>query len=215
MGLEAISRRALLWGAGGSAFASLAGCKVVPIAEGGASAGGFDAKTWAADLWSSKVLPYFATQAKPLADVLKALAGDLDEAGKQYGYRPSAEGAAWTFAVSGSATVRQKNTTSRAGTLVLAVTGADMAAPVVLQIGPVIIGSAIRDALPFVDFKDFTNQLDFADASKALTVLALASITPLVAKIEEGSQIKFAGAFSMTSKSDPVRITPVTLAVQS
>jgi predicted lipoprotein len=88
VGLEAISRRALLWGAGGSAFASLAGCKVVPIAEGGAPAGGFDAKTWAADLWSSKVLPYFATQAKPLADVLKALAGDLDEAGKQYGYRP-------------------------------------------------------------------------------------------------------------------------------
>ena len=85
--------------------------------------------------------------------------------------------------------------------------------PVTLQIGPVIIGSAIRDALPFVDFKNFTNQLDFADASKALTALALAAIAPAVAQIAVGSRIQFAGAFSMTSKADPVRITPVSLSV--
>jgi len=145
--------------------------------------------------------------------VLKAVATDLDAAGKQFGYRPSAEGSPWSFAVSGSGVVKAKNTTSRAGTLDVAIDGLDSSAPVVLQIGPVIIGSSIRDALPFVDFKDFTNQLDFADASKALTALALAAIGPTTQKVAAGNKVQFTGAFSLTSKSDAVRITPVSLVI--
>ena len=33
---------------------------------------------------------------------------------------------------------------------------------VVLQIGPVIFGTALRDALPFIAFGDFVNQIDYA-----------------------------------------------------
>jgi predicted lipoprotein len=197
------------------AATSLAGCKIVPIAahQEQAQARAFDAKAWAATLWKPQVLPYFATHAKALAEVLTAISANFDSAGKTLGYRPSAEGSPWTFVVSGSGTVVRKNTESRAGTLDVALEGGDPSRPVVVQIGPVIIGSAIRNALPFVNFKDFTNQLDFADAGKALTALALAGIAPVLPSIEAGSKVSFSGALSMTSKSDPIKIVPVTLTV--
>jgi predicted lipoprotein len=194
---------------------NLAGCKIVPIADQRhqEQAAAFDAKAWAEKLWASQVLPYFASNATPLPDVLKAIAADYDAAGKALGYRPSTEGSPWTFVVSGSGTVLKKNTESRAGTFNLALDGGDPSQPVVVQIGPVIIGSAIRNALPFVNFKDFTNQIDFADAGKALTTLALAGIDPVLPSIETGSKVTFTGALSMTGKSDPIRIVPVTLTV--
>jgi predicted lipoprotein len=206
-------RRGLLLAVGVAAAASLTGCKVVPIATQQASetAAAFDAHAWADGLWSSKALPYFAANAKPLPEVVKAIAADLDSAGKTYGTRANGEGAPWSFVISGTGTVLAKNTTSRAGTLSVALDGSDPAHPVTLSIGPVIIGSAVRDSLPFVQFKDFTNQLQFADASKALTAMALAAITPSLAGISQGNKIKFTGALSMTGKSDPIRVTPVVL----
>ena len=36
-----------------------------------------------------------------------------------------------------------------------------------MQIGPAMRGTAIRDALDFVSFNDFTNQIDFARFGKA------------------------------------------------
>ena len=36
-----------------------------------------------------------------------------------------------------------------------------------MQIGPAMRGTAIRDALDFVSFGDFTNQIDFARFGKA------------------------------------------------
>ena len=99
--------------------------------------------------------------------------------------------------------------------VIYALDGGDANHPVTVQIGPVIIGSAIRDALPFVNFQDFTNQIDFADAGKALTALALAGIAPVAATIKDGSKIRFTGALSVTSKSDPIKVTPVALEVVS
>jgi len=215
MDAVSFSRRAVLGLAAVAGGSLLAGCKVVSIEaeKQAAAAGAFNAKAWAEQLWAPKVLPYFASSAKPLPDVLAAVAGDLDAAGKQFGYRPAAVGSAWSFAVTGQGTVVKKHTESRAGTLEVTVDGAAPDKPVIVQIGPVIIGSTIRDALPFVDFKDFTNQLEFADAGKALTALALAGITPVLESIKEGSKISFSGAFPMTSKTDPVKIMPVTLKV--
>jgi predicted lipoprotein len=212
--LTAPSRRSLLRCGGLAAAAMLAGCKVVPIAAHQAElkAQRFDPKAWAEGLWAPKVLPYFATNAKPLAEVAKAATADLDAAGKAMGYRASSEGSPWSFAVKGQGTVVKKNTTSRAGTLEVKLED-DPARTVIVQLGPVIIGSAIRDVLPFVNFADFTNQLEFADAGKALTALALAAIGPAAQTAQAGSRISFSGALSMTSKSDPIKVTPVSLEV--
>lgn len=187
----------------------LAGCKIVPIADEQAAApAGFDAAAYADGIWASRVLPHFSESAKPVAEVIPAIVADLPAAGTKFGYR-AGEGSPWSFVVTGTGTVAAKNTESRAGTLDVAVEGVD--GPVVLQIGPVIRGNAVRDALPFVAFKDFTNQIEYADAGKALTALALANFAGNVEAIAVGDTVTFTGAVSMASASDRLQVTPVVL----
>lgn len=187
----------------------LAGCKIIPIAEESATAAaGFDATSYAADLWTSKALPHFSDSAHSAAVVLPAIVADLAAAGTEFGNR-AGEGSPWSFIISGTGTVSAKNTESRAGTLDLAVDGVD--GPVTLQIGPVVRGNAVRDALPFVSFQDFTNQLEYADVGKALTALALAGFSANVDAIAVGDTVNFTGALSMAGASDKRLITPVAL----
>lgn len=189
----------------------LTGCKIVQIADQQAAApAGFDAASYVEQIWDSQVLPHFASTARPVGEVLPAIAADFSTAGEQFGYRPG-EGSPWSFVVTGEGKVSAKNTESRAGTLDVTVEG--MAEPVVLQIGPVIRGNAVRDALPFVSFKDFTNQIEFANAGKALTARALSGFGPGVEAIKVGDDISFAGAISMSSASDAVVVTPVELVI--
>jgi predicted lipoprotein len=80
--------------------------------------------------------------------------------------------------------------------------------------GPVIAGTALRDAVKFIKFSDFTNQLDYADAGTGLNekvksdVLAGVSAKDLV-----GKKVDFAGAFSMVAPGVvlvvPTRLEPV------
>ena len=187
----------------------LAGCKIVQIADQAAiEPAGFNAEAYASGLWTTKGLPHFADSARPVTEVIPAIVADFTAAGTKYGYS-AGEGSPWSFIVSGTGTVTTKNTASRAGTLELAVTG--LTEPVVLQIGPVIRGNAVRDALPFVSFKDFTNQIEYANAGKALTALALSGITAGVEAIAVGDVVSFTGAISMASASDRLQITPVVL----
>lgn len=187
----------------------LAGCKIVPIAEQEAPAG-FDGAAYAAGLWDERALPYFAEAARPASEVIPAIGADLAAAGARFGYR-AGEGSPWSFVVSGSGTVTAKHTQSRAGTLEVAVDG--LAEPVVLQIGPVIRGNAVRDALPFVAFKDFVNQLEYANAGKALTAAALAGFSSAADAVAVGDTVRFTGAIGVSTGSDAVLVTPVTLEV--
>lgn len=189
----------------------LTGCKIVQIADQEAAApAGFDAGSYVQELWESQALPHFASSARPVQEVLPAIASDLATAGGQFGYR-SGEGSPWSFIVAGQGKVSAKNTESRAGTLEVAVDG--LTEPVVLQIGPVIRGNAVRDALPFVSFKDFTNQIEFANAGKALTAKALEGFAGGVEALKVGDTVKFTGAISISSKSDAAVVTPVELVV--
>jgi predicted lipoprotein len=187
----------------------LSGCKVLPLGEDApAAVPKFDAAAYAADLWATRALPHFTETAHPVAEVLPAIAAGLPGAGEAFGYR-AGEGSPWSFVVSGTGTVTAKNTESRAGTLELTVDG--VAGPVVLQIGPVIRGNAIRDALPFVSFQDFTNQLEYADVGKALTALAAAGFTGNAETVAAGDQVSFVGAVSLASASDKILVTPVSI----
>ncbi|WIJ26379.1 DUF2291 family protein [Devosia sp. RR2S18] len=190
---------------------SLSGCKVVQIAEQQAAApAGFNGETFAQELWDPRALPYFGETAKPVGEVVPVITADLEVAGTRFGYR-AGEGSPWSFVVSGSGKVVAKNTESRAGILEVAVEG--MAEPVTIQIGPVIRGNAIRDALPFVSFKDFTNQLEYANAGKALTALAFEGIAEVASAISVGEMVTFTGAISVSRAGDDVLITPVSLEV--
>lgn len=188
----------------------LVSCKVVPIGEDGAAQVGFDASGYAAALWTERALPQVTAAARPVAEVVPAIMADLGAAGTKFGYR-AGEGSPWSFVVAGTGVVTTKNTASRAGTLDVTVAG--MTAPVVLLIGPVIRGNAVRDALPFVTFQDFTNQIEYADVGKALTALALAEFSGNVDAIKVGDTISFTGTISMAGATDRLLITPVSIAV--
>ena len=189
----------------------LSGCKIVPISEESSLQDvGFDAEGYAAGLWDEQVLPYFEAEAEPAAIVIPSIVADLDAAGETHGYRPG-EGSPWAFIVSGTGTVEAINTESRAGTLDVALDGAEPALTVTLQIGPVIRGNAIRDSLPFVSFKDFVNQLEYADAGKALTALAAENFSGALDGLEIGDMVSFSGAITMARSSDRLQVTPVEL----
>ena len=148
--------------------AALAACKILPIpaAEDPEKLAASRADA-AAALWSEKALPHFVGAAKPASEVITAINADFDAAASQYGYRPKAEGAPWTFIIRGTAKVTAKNDASRAGTLTVALDD-QPSVSLTLQIGPVVRGNAVRDSLPFISFSDFENQLDFAEVGKSL-----------------------------------------------
>lgn len=205
------SRFGMAFGLALFAAVTLAGCKIVPIvAESEAPAAGFNATDYAQGIWAEQAMPHFTSTARPAGEVLTAIAGDFAAAGTSFGYRPG-EGSPWSFIVSGEGQVLSKNTGSRAGTMVIALEGASAAVEATLQIGPVIRGNAVRDALPFVSFKDFTNQLEYANAGKALTALASANFSGNAEAIAVGDRVRFTGAISISKAGDAVLITPVSL----
>jgi predicted lipoprotein len=60
--------------------------------------------------------------------------------------------------------------------------------------GPVIRGTALRDALPFIQFSQFTNQLEYARVSNALNDRAVKVAES--AHVKAGDTVRYAGAGS-------------------
>ncbi len=196
-----------------AALTLLPACKIVRNKDKKAGAGkdGFDADAYVNGIWDEKVMPMVRDHATEIVSVLDALAKDPDAAGRQYGSRAEAEGAAWNFIVQGKGKVTKADTASRRGTLVIALDGDAAGRSVTLQVGPVVFGSAFRDALPFVSFNDFVNQIDFAQVSRKLndraTETARQGFDP--AQVE-GKTIAFRGAMANPAGGE-VQVTAVTL----
>ena len=77
-----------------------------------------------------------------------------------------------------------------------------------LATGP-IRGTALRDALPFIQFSQFLNQVDFAHAANALDDRATSAAAGSVKGLTAGAVLSFAGA--LDPAGDPPEIVPVTL----
>ncbi|WP_395018877.1 DUF2291 family protein [Dongia sp.] len=197
-----------------AALTLLPACKIVrnkDKKQNGAGKDGFDADAYVNAIWDEKVMPLVRDHATEITAVLDALAKDADAAGKRYGNRAEAEGAAWNFIVQGKGKVTKADTASRRGILVVALDGDPAGRSVSLQVGPVVFGSAFRDALPFVSFNDFVNQIDFAQVSRKLndraTETARKGFDPAQA---EGKTIAFRGAMANPAGGE-IQVTAVTL----
>ena len=83
---------------------------------------------------------------------------------------------------------------SRAGVMRVQPSGSPTAT-VAIQIGPVMRGTALRDAASFIEFSHFTNQFDYAGAANALNDYALRTVVgALPADTLQGRTITFTGA---------------------
>ncbi|MEG3151060.1 DUF2291 domain-containing protein [Sphingomonas sp. ZT3P38] len=190
----------------------LGGCKVLTIEEDRAlrarRGADFDAASYVKDIWAPRVLPTIVQTAVPIGALLPAVDAGLGRAGTRLG-RQVGDGSAWTFVVKGVGQVRSIDTATRQGGIDLTLDGASGDRTVRLQVGPVVSGSAIRDALPFVAFDDFSDQLAFADLGTALTNRALAAIRPQLSRLRPGQHIRFVGVVNLRDAGDPLVVTPV------
>jgi len=154
---------------------ALASCQFVATAdvqklaaEKSATSEVFDPDKAVASIWTAKVVPYFEKKAGPLQEVLDLASKSPDEAGSRFGYRPKSGDVPWTLMVRFDGVIIAADTESRAAAVSVDTAGQGKPDAIV-QIGPAIRGTAIRDALDFVSFNDFTNQIDFARFGKAFT----------------------------------------------
>ena len=109
-------------------------------------------------------------------------------------------------------TIVAADTQSRAATIGVDVTGRGKTDATV-QIGPAIFGTSIRDALSFVSFNDFTNQIDFAKYGDAFNAYVnRETLEKLPRKDLIGRKVSLLGAYTLDG-SDPPVVTPVEIAI--
>jgi predicted lipoprotein len=105
------------------------------------------------------------------------------------------------------------DTGSRSGTATVALDG-EARATVVIQVGPVITGTAIRDALPALGFDRFVNQIQHADVGNELNARVEREVLqPLDRASLRGRRLRFAGMASFEDGRPPT-LTPVRLEVE-
>jgi predicted lipoprotein len=170
----------------------------------------FDPNTYANSIWASKVIPTVMNKAVDIRTVLTALGKNSDAAQKQYAVE-SSDGF-YNFMVKGQGKVLAVNTSSRNGTLRIQLAGYNGSSTILIQIGPVILGTALRDSVGFINFNQFTNQVQYQQVADALNVHAVQDLQGINFSSLEGKTITFYGAFTFTDLQQimitPVKITP-------
>jgi predicted lipoprotein len=185
-----VVRSAALVALAGAAVASCKPWTVRPIENTAAgtptASARFDAAAYVESIWAARVEPTARTSAIELSAAVLGRTGP--------------EGS--TILVRGSGVVSAVDTQSRVGLALVDLAPGDGRPDVALQIGPVLRGTAVRDALPFIRFGDFANQLEFADVANALNARVVRTALAAVdAATLTGRSITFWGAMRINGAS--------------
>lgn len=170
----------------------------------------FNAEDYVASVWTTKVVPTVDSQSVDLPTLVAALGQDESAASSKYGVSAGTS-VPYAFDVHVVAVVKSVDTSTPVGVMKLDVPG--VSADVEIAIGPLVLGTALRDSMPFISLNDFTNQVQYATVSQALNKKALSvafqngSPSTLV-----GKKVEFWGAFALQSLNSII-ITPVRLKV--
>lgn len=202
--------------------ATVSGCKIVKNPDPNSAAETEAQQTdevrmgaYARDIWATQVLPAVAEHLVPLADLRAEQTKDEDAAGKAHGLRPEGEANPWNFAVSGSGVIIEAKLKSRAAKLQVD-TDADGAADVTVQLGPVIRGTALRDAMPFLVFTNFRDQIEFAKLAGGLNAMAHEGLTlPDPETDVIGQTVTFEGVFTYKNATSKPEVVPTALTFEA
>jgi predicted lipoprotein len=194
-----------------AALTLLAGCKILPTPteeDVAAAANAFNPDHMVEDIWGSKVIPYLEGKAGPFAEVDALAKSDANAAGEKYGNPKKQANSPWTYAARVDGRIVASNTKSRAASIDVDVDG-DGKADLRAQIGPALRGTALRDVLDFVNFNEFTNQIDFAQYGKAFNTHADRTVlSKLPREALEGRTARLLGAYVPASGADLPLLTP-------
>lgn len=172
----------------------------------------FSPDQYVTDQWDERVLPWLRENAVGLGDLMRGLKADRQATLDAHGVSPG-ETSGYSFVVRGEGTVTSVDTSTPVGKVMVRPAGAgDPAVPdsVTLLVGPLVVSSALRDALPFITLDNFTNQVQYADVAQSLNDRAIEAAVPSAGPDSlTGERITFLGAFTLGSGG--VEITPVSI----
>ena len=195
---------------------ALTGCKIVFDADTAdeipPGPDGDDARNAARldDTFESKLLPRITDTATTLNDLKERLARDgIETVGGAIGNQGSGRGAAWHFAVTDAGTIVAAKLETSARTLDVDTDG-DSAADMTVQLGPVIRGTALRDAAPFFVFDDFRDQIEFAKLARAINDRIKPTLIVPDGDLVGGS-VRFTGVVPLKSTADKYVLTPTSV----
>ena len=177
----------------------------------------FEPVSYVEGIWDSRLVPAFKEECVDIEIVLDALKKDREKADADYGLTKTQGAASFSFKVKGEAVVLEYDDSSRNGLLILDLPPADGERDTVLQVGPVIKKTAIRDSVDFIKFSEVGNQLQFASLADELNnKMKKVVIEPLDLENIAGKTISFYAAFKLekTENVDNVVLTAVLLEVK-
>ena len=167
-------------------------------------------------IWSARLIPAVLNGAVDARVLLDTLAASPADAAQRYRHREP-NGPVY-FLVKGRGTMTAVDTGSRMGLAQVDVAPYDGRADISIQIGPVLRGTALRDATGIVRFTDFVNQLQFADVGNELNSRVLKTVlAPLDATKLKGRVVTFAGALAAPQgKTEPPlrELVPIQLTIE-
>lgn len=173
----------------------------------------FNKVSYVDGIWDSKVVPTVRSGATDAGILIPALRKDPAATAKQFGHDV---GGADNFLIRFSGKVTKIDTSSMNGLITVSLPLEGQPMDVQVQVGPIISGTALRDAVGFITFGLFTNQMQFGDVGDELNnrVLkkVLAGVEP---KTLLGKTVFIEGAFTYDSASPrTVVVTPVVLTLE-
>ncbi|MCY1145472.1 DUF2291 domain-containing protein [Actinoplanes sp. Pm04-4] len=220
--MTVITRRLLAAATAAALASAVAACSKIPgvyvyekDGSTAAAASATDPKTYVENNWTQKIVPTVHDNAVDVTTVAKAIADDPAAAGKQYGNQ-AGTGSPFAFMVKGSGKVTDVDTSVPTGPVTVEVPSpGGKPVKVTIATGPVIAGTAIRDAVKFISFGDFTNQIDYAEAANQINDKVK---TDVIAKAGDkaalkGRTVDFYGAFSALAPGT-IFLVPTELAVK-
>ena len=164
--------------------------------------------------WTNNAKDYFQQNAVDLNTLVSESKGDFSSVAKKYGHYSMGDSGELSFIVKGKGNVNLVKNKLRAGYLSVQVPDLDESYKVRLQIGPVFKGSAVRDSISLISYKDYKNQIEWAQVSVAFHKLITNSI---LSKLDMESllnkEVEFIGCFTVGRKG-LLQITPVELLVK-
>jgi len=199
-----------------------AACVIVPIDPdagdgpvGSAVAQAVDVESYLEEYWQAYIHPEINDRRVNLATLIQTASSDSwDYAGETYGEIRGDIGASYAFITYGTAIVKETNTESRNGFIIVELEGQE-SYEIRISIGPALSGTAIRDSIRFIDFNQFVNQVDFAKLATELNRIGnerAQENNDIFAM--DGKTIEFTGAFTAPNGSETISIMPIFLEVK-
>lgn len=168
----------------------------------------FKPKAYVARIWSKRVVPDVYKRSVTLATFLSALDKNKAAALQRFGRKVAGT---YNILVHFTGTLGKLDTSTPIGMVTVHVPVDNKTITVKVATGPVILGTSLRDALRFIHFNEFLNQIQYGDVGDALNSHVVHDvIAPLRLSKLKGRTVTIYGAFtSHNSNPGHLTVTPV------